>query len=523
MKRPIVLFLLPILLLCASAQAPQPARDCLQPLHFRVSLAPELGKKPLSGRLLVFMTDQPEAVGMIEPSAFEPTGHRVWITAVEVRDMTPGKPVDIYPDQVSYPAALPTAPAGDYQVMGLLDEDHSYAYGGADEHDLRTPVMRVEHLNPAATMPVDLTLSEHVPPLPSEANSGELVEFVSPSLSAFWGRPVTMRAVVALPPHYEDDPERRYPTVYWMHGFSAGMGYLRRSAGQYRALMSEGKIPEMIYVLLDAHITAGEHEFADSVNNGPWGKALTREFIPHLERRFRMAGTPGSRFVTGHSSGGWSSLWLQVTYPDFFGGTWSTSPDPPDFRDFTTVDLTRSPPENFYRKPDGSRRLFIRGEDGKEVGAWEDFAKEERTLGEYGGQVSSFEYVFSPRAQDGRAMLLFDRESGEIDPFVQKAWEKYDISRVVREEWKKLGPKLRGKIHVFVGTADTFHLESSVRLFQQTLEKLPGNDAKFTYLEGRTHFDLYKGGLTERIAKEMQEAAQRTEGRSAKKKEKTSD
>ena len=122
-------------------------------------------------------------------------------------------------------------------------------------------------------------------------------------------------------------------------------------------------------------------------------------------------------------------------------------------------------------------------------------------LGYYGGQIASFE-AFSPKGPDGRPMPIFDRDTGRIDPAVQKAWEKYDISRILRANWKTLGPKLRGKLHVFCGTADTFHLDEALRLLDVELKKL-GSNARIEFLEGRTHFDLYKDGLSERIAKEM--------------------
>ena len=52
-----------------------------------------------------------------------------------------------------------------------------------------------------------------------------------------------------------------------------------------------------------------------------------------------MDGHASGRFLNGHSSGGWATLQLQTHYPKIFGGTWSTSPDPSDFHDFTGVDL----------------------------------------------------------------------------------------------------------------------------------------------------------------------------------------
>jgi hypothetical protein len=116
--------------------------------------------------------------------------------------------------------------------------------------------------------------------------------------------------------------------------------------------------------------------------------------------------------------------------------------------------------------------------------------------------MASFEAVFSPRGADGQPMPLFDRDTGRIDPSVQKYWERYDINRTLRQNWPTLGPRLRGKIHIIVGTADTFHLEEAVYLLRDTLKSL-GSDAKIEFIEGRDHFDLYEGGLAERIAREM--------------------
>ena len=140
---------------------------------------------------------------------------------------------------------------------------------------------------------------------------------------------------------------------------------------------------------------------------------------------------------------------------------------------------------------------------GRDVQSIQDLALQERVLGPYGGQLASFEWVFSPRGKDGLPMPLFDRDTGRIDPQVAEYWEQhYDIANTLRENWKKIGPSLNGKIHLTVGTADTFHLDDAARLLQQTIQDL-GGKASFTYLEGRSHFDLYQSGLLEQIAKEM--------------------
>lgn len=471
-------------------------------LRFRVQLSPELAAQPASGRLLVFMTQSAPAQGDVLGVDFM-NPRSVFVTGLEVRNLVAGKSVEVDPDALSFPAPFSQAPAGDYRVMALLDADHSYTYDNeTSAGDLLSAVATIKNLNPASSPVVELTLTRRVPEeAVAETENGKLVTFESPSLTAFWGRPVQMQAAVVLPPSYAKNTTARYPAVYHVHGYGGGILNQLRQAPQFAKAMADGRYPEMIHVFLNAHTTLGHHVFADSVNNGPWGHALTAEFIPYLESKFRADGAPAGRFLTGHSSGGWSTLWLQITYPDFFGGTWSTSPDPVDFHNFTGPDLTRAPRQNFYRRADGTPYNLVRAQ-GREIMTVEEYTRLEQVEGYYGGQMASFEAVFSPRGADGQPMQLFDRETGRIDPAVAKAWERYDIARVLRDNWATLGPKLRGKLHIVVGTADTFHLDEGVRLLQATLKSL-GGDAQIEFLEGRDHFNLYEGGLADRFAREM--------------------
>ena len=315
-----------------------------------------------------------------------------------------------------------------------------------------------------------------------------------------------MRAGVLLPPSY-GTAKLRYPVIYRIHGFGGSYRSAWTAGAALYKKMADKKLPEMINVYLDGVCPMGHHEFADSVNNGPWGQALTKEFIPYLERKFRMDAMPSGRFLTGHSSGGWSTLWLQVNYPDVFGGTWSTSPDPVDFHSFSGADLTKVPAENFYQGPDGKPRNIFRYK-GHDIFSWTQFAHFAQVVGEYGGQIESFEAVFSPRGEDGRPLRLFDRQNGAIDANVQKAWERYDIARILTNNWKTLGPKLRGKLHVWVGGQDTFYLEGATILLKESLARL-GSDAVVEVVPGRNHGNLVDGKLRERIDREMAERVQR--------------
>ena len=309
-----------------------------------------------------------------------------------------------------------------------------------------------------------------------------------------------------LPPGYEEHPGEHYPTVYFTSGFGGSFERNIGPATLFRHRMESGKMPSMIWVVLDESCPQGTHEFADSVNNGPWGTALTTEFLPMLEQKYRMDARPNGRFLNGHSSGGWATLQLQVNYPQIFGGTWSTSPDPSDFHNFTGPNLYATH-ANVYTQPAGTPYPIMR-DHGKVLATLQQFAQLEEVLGPYGGQMRSFDWVFSPRSPDGSPAYMFDRQTGAVDPQVVAYWhDHFDLAHIAEATWPERGPLLKGRIHLFVGTADTFYLDGSARLFEARLQAL-GADPHFTYIPDRTHFDLYKTGddpyaLYDRIAAEM--------------------
>ena len=477
-----------------------------EPLRFDIRLDAALTSTPASGRLLVIMSTKPPRGEMLD-TGFVPG--EAYVAAREVSDWKPGATITFNPDTKAFPQPFSQAPKGNYWFMALLDRNHSYAYNGSGPGDWYSAVLRREAFVPGEGGTLSLELVKQVPDRPvASTDNIKLVEFMSPSLSAFWGRPITMRAGVLLPPSYAKS-DRRYASVYQIHGFSGNHRGAWSMGPGFLKSMESGEMGEKVIVFLDGSFPSGHHEFADSANNGPWGQALTTELIPYLEKQYRLIAAPRARLLTGHSSGGWSTFWLQVTYPDFFGGTWSTSPDPTDFRKFTGPDVTPGSHDNVYTAADGTPRNLARLK-GENLATWRQFAEQEEVVGEYGGQVASFEWVFSPRGEDGRPMRLFNRQTGEIYPEVAKAWEKFDIRKLLDRNWDTLGPKLAGKLHIFVGLEDNFHLEEPTRLTCDFL-KSKGVDV-CVFVPGRDHMDLYESndlypkGLRVRIDEEMTSA-----------------
>lgn len=444
-----------------------------------------------AGRLLLFAQKAGDEAAPASVSADPFFKKDNFVAAREVAGLKAGSRLAFYPGDQAYPQAIDRLPAGDYWVQALLDRDHSYAYSGRGAGDVLSQVVRVTL--PAAAGPASLMLDQVVPPRASywERPDGKpmfsdetraIVEsrvtpfaLHSKALSAFSGLPRQIQGFVMTPPDY-DKEKRRYPVVYFTHGFQAGMASLADSAAGVLSQTGNKRLPPMIWVFVDQSLASGTHEFADSANNGPWATALTQELLPEIDRSYRTDRKAG-RFLMGHSSGGWAALWLQVNYPRLFRGAFATSPDFLDFSGFGTLDLT----------------------DPKAVKT--DLAMEqmEEVLGEYGGQMQSFEWVFSPRGADGRPMRLYDRQTGQLDRAVAGYWlAHYDLSRIVRQRWAAQKADLNGKLHIYVGDKDEFQLDAGVRKFESALNDV-GAKASVNYVPGKGHFDLYAEGK-ERMA-----------------------
>jgi len=462
-----------------------------EPLAFEVAYTDAVRPGPISARVYVMLAPP---LGFSEPRTgpdwFKPQP----FFAVDAKDWQPGRPITIDAKAAGFPSTLDKVEAGSYRAQAVvrLNPDAPALDG---EGNAYSPTQTIK-LDPSVGGVVKFTVDKVEPPISiPESPRIKLVELPSPILSAFHKRPIRHRAAVHLP---EGDRSIKLPTLYIIPGFGGDPNLIKLVARDRRFAFGV----DLIRVVLDPGCGTGHHVFADSATNGPRGEALIKEFIPYLEKTFNAIPEPGARLLNGHSSGGWSSLWLQVTYPDFFGGTWSTSPDPVDFRDFQRVDLYARG-VNFYRQADGSPRPVARLNDKAAVFV-EPFVRMEEVIGN-GGQLSSFEAVFSPLDSAGRPRKLWDRTTGLVDPETAKAWEKYDIRLVLERNWPTLAPKLKGKIHVITGDKDTFYLDGATILLKESLAKL-GSDAVVTLASGKDHFNLISRPLAQQLDREMREA-----------------
>jgi pimeloyl-ACP methyl ester carboxylesterase len=492
-----------LLLIAAVAPAAIGADSQAQALAFEVRCTAAVQSGPITTRVYVLLgPESAPAEPRFGPNWFRPQP----FFALDVKGWKPGEPLRIDSRAEGFPSALNQLEPGRYAIQAVVRLNRDTHLIGDGEGNAFGPVVK-ETLDAKTAGTIALTVDQVVPPRRfEETDRIKLVELPSPQLSAFHRRPIKHRAAVILPKDLvrSDHPGKR-PTLYIIPGF--GGDHFLASLYTDERPFSAGE--DFLRVVLDPECGSGHHVFADSATNGPRGTALIEEFIPHLEKAFPALADPRARLLNGHSSGGWSSLWLQVTYPDVFGGTWSTSPDPVDFRDFQRVDIYATG-ENVYCDRKGNRRPIAR------MGVlpilfFDRFTRMDDVIG-WGGQLGSFEAVFSPLGSDGRPRKLWDRSTGAIDRSTARAWESYDIRLILERNWQALGPRLKGKLHVIVGERDNFFLEGAVKLLKASLARL-GSDAVVEIVPNRDHQTLLDVELAERFDREMKAAVGLTPAR----------
>lgn len=427
---------------------------------FEVAVGESLGDGPLSGDLIVAFSRQEDPLRTLHSWFNGPP-----VLRFSVDGLSADSPVSVTAADAAarYPIAwdeFADLGEGTWHVTAILRQNPVGREVGLSEGDLLSEPVEIAYA-PTAEGAVRLELSSAVEARPFEESERiKHFQFVSPALSEFHGFEYTMNAGVLLP--VDHDPEQRYPVLYSVTGF----GGTHRSIYGWEARAAGSILDQCIVVVPDASNLYGHSVFCNSPSIGPWGDALVNELIPALEEQYGGAG-PAHRHVTGGSSGGWSSLWLQVAYPEAFAACWSHVPDPIDFHDFQQINLYEpledGSPRNMFVDEAGELRPLARNGE-RILLTYKDFVQREHVLNP-GGQIRSFEGTFSPLAEDGTPRRVFDVETGVIDHEAAQAWRRFDISHILLTQWELLEPRLDGKIHVWAGTQDNFFLEGAVERF----------------------------------------------------------
>ena len=112
------------------------------------------------------------------------------------------------------------------------------------------------------------------------------------------------------------------------------------------------------------------------------------------------------------------------------------------------------------------------------------------TKGRSGQQWDIWEAVYSPVGEDGYPQRIWDKYTGEINPEVAQYWkENYDLAYIMKRDWASLGPKLKGKVHIYCGDMDNYYLNNAVYLTEEFLEETtdPYYDGEVDYGDRAEH------------------------------------
>ena len=388
-------------------------------------------------------------------------------------------------------------PAGEYALQVLWDQNTSESSVNASGN-LYSEVLKVD-INENSKFNIKLTEAVESREL-VDHDHVKLVELVSDTLSSWWGKPVTVKASVLLPSGYFEDNDKTYPVRYNVAGY--GGRYYRvnrmvRAGSDFNQWWMSGDAPQVINVFLDGEGPFGDSYQLDSENSGPYGYSLIHELIPLIEETYRGAGTAEKRFVDGCSTGGWVSFALQVLYPDHFNGAFSYSPDAIEFENYQTINIYED--DNAFVNQWGNARPVMRDISGNPMIVMERFIQYENVQGRSGtyvtsgGQFSAHTALYSPKGEDGLPKPLFDPFTGAIDKEVAEHWKKYDLKVQLEENWEELGPKLHGKLWVWMGDMDQFLLNPASRAMDEFLAKQtnPTSDATFVFEAMQGHCSGY--------------------------------
>lgn len=435
-------------------------------VRFAIDLDAAAAASGASGTLYVMLCSDPEA----EPFFAADTPDPVFKTAVA--ELEPGQTVIVGADAAGYPCSATTVPSGRYSARVLLDRAKGHRQGTLAPGNLYSSRFAVDV--PAGGRVDTAVRLEHVV-RETEFGSSELLQEItleSELLRRTGADEVTIRAAIVLPASYYDKPERCFPTVYVIPGWGSTHHAVTWGDGQRQRYGMDRPGLEKVFVFLNNEHSAGYHCFADSAGFGRWGSALVQEFIPFIEGHFRVMRQPRSRFLAGQSSGAWGCLWLKVSFPNEFASVWAASPDPVDFRAFGhDLDIYADGANVYLSSNGGPRPARRRRSDADARVSTRAAVEREMFIGE-GGQIGSFETLFSQLDGNGEPMRLFDRVTGLVDPRVAAQWARYDLSRVVATQWSRWGSVLERDLHIVVADDDDYFLDEPVELFRQRLEAL---------------------------------------------------
>ena len=282
---------------------------------------------------------------------------------------------------------------------------------------------------------------------------------------------------VYLPPGYDTEPTRVYPSVYVIQGYTGHVAMWRNRTA-YRqpfpetadAVFASGQAPPAIVVYVDAWTAYGGSQFVDSPGTGRYHSYLCEEVVPWVDSRYRTVAEAGHRAIMGKSSGGFGAMITPMLRPDLFGALATHAGD-------SLYELS-------YLPEFGKDVRHLRDYDGDIWRWWADFQSRPSFTKEADGGLLGLLGVaacFSARP-DGTPELPFDPRTGAIRDEQWQRWLDWDPVRMVPRYAGELR-SLRA-IWIDAGTRDEWFLDVGAQAFRAALREAGVPDEVI-------HFELF--------------------------------
>jgi Putative esterase len=280
---------------------------------------------------------------------------------------------------------------------------------------------------------------------------------------------------VYVPPGYDDEPGRRYPSVYVLQGFTGHLTMWRNRAPFRQpfpetadAAVAAGTCPPVIVVYVDAWTAVGGSQFLDSPGTGRYHTYLCDEIVPWVDGRYRTLADPAHRGISGKSSGGYGAMVTALRRPELFGGLATHAGDAlfelcyaGDFPDIarTLRDDYQGSLDRFWTDV-ASRPPLSKDTDAKLVEMW--------------GYAAAYS-----ADDDGTVRLPFDTSTGARIDDLWERWLEHDPVRIAADR-PDVARGLRA-VWIDAGTRDEWYLDLGATAFRDALldAGLPGERMRF--------------------------------------------
>jgi S-formylglutathione hydrolase FrmB len=283
---------------------------------------------------------------------------------------------------------------------------------------------------------------------------------------------------VYLPPGYDEEPGRRYPSVYVIQGFT-GFVTTWGNRGPYRqpftetadAVFARGAAPPAIVVYVDAWTAYAGSQFVDSPGTGRYHSYLCDEVVPWVDERYRTDSQPGRRAIMGKSSGGFGAMITPMLRPDLFGALATHAGD--------------SLYELCYIPVFGKAVRYLRDYDGDIWRWWADFRSRTSFAKEADHDLLTLLGVAAcfSADPDGTVQLPFDPRTGVLRPGVWQRWLDWDPVRMI-PRYEAALRSLRG-IWIDAGVRDEWFLDVGASAVRDALGAagVPAEAVRFELFE----------------------------------------